>query len=156
VNINLTILGQAISFALFVLFCMKYVWPPLTNILRERREAIIDGLEKADRAEKELEQANDAAEQELEQAKKQSSELISQARSRAAQLEEEAKERAKEEAARIIAGAQGQIDQEISRAREELRARVGTLAVQGAEKILGTAVDRNAHENMLKKLAEEL
>ena len=91
-NINLTILGQAISFALFVLFCMKYVWPPLTNILRERREAIIDGLEKAARAEKELEQANDAAEQELEQAKKQSSELISQARSRAAQLEEEAKE----------------------------------------------------------------
>ena len=155
-NINLTILGQAISFALFVLFCMKYVWPPLTNILRERRESIIDGLEKAARAEKELEQANDAAGQELEQAKKQSSELISQARSRAAQLEEEAKERAKEEAARIIAGAQSQIDQEISRAREELRARVGTLAVQGAEKILGTAVDRNAHENMLKKLAKEL
>ena len=90
-NINLTILGQAISFALFVLFCMKYVWPPLTNILRERREAIIDGLEKAARAEKELEQANDAAEQELEQAKKQSSELISQARSRAAQLEEKRK-----------------------------------------------------------------
>ena len=77
---------------------MKYVWPPLTNILRERREAIIDGLEKAAQAEKELEQANDAAGQELEQAKKQSAELISQARSRAAQLEEEAKERAKEEA----------------------------------------------------------
>ena len=155
-NINLTILGQAISFAFFVLFCMKYVWPPLTSILRERREAIIEGLEKAAQAEKELEKANDAAGQELEQAKKQSAELISQARSRASQLEEEAKERAKEEAARIIAGAQGQIDQEVSRAREELRAKVGELAVQGAEKILGAAVDRSAHENMLKKLAEEL
>ena len=147
-NINLTILGQAISFAFFVLFCMKYVWPPLTSILRERREAIIEGLEKAAQAEKELEKANDAAGQELEQAKKQSAELISQARSRASQLEEEA--------ARIIAGAQGQIDQEVSRAREELRAKVGALAVQGAEKILGAAVDRSAHENMLKKLAEEL
>ena len=144
-NINLTILGQAISFAFFVLFCMKYVWPPLTNILRERREAIIEGLEKASQAEKELEQA-----------KKQSAELISQARSRASQLEEEAKERAKEEATRIIAGAQGQIDQEVSRAREELRSRVGVLAVQGAEKILGAAVDRSAHESMLKKLAKEL
>ena len=67
-NINLTILGQAISFAFFVLFCMKYVWPPLTNILRERREAIIEGLEKAAQAEKELEKANDAAGQELEHA----------------------------------------------------------------------------------------
>ena len=71
-------------------------------------------------------------------------------------MEEEAKDRAKEEAARIIAGAQGQIDQEVSRAREELRVKVGELAVEGAEKILGVAVDRSAHESMLKKLSEEL
>ena len=123
-NINLTMLGQAISFAVFVLFCMKYVWPPLTTIMRDRQKLIADGLDKATAAEKQLEQANEAAGLELEEAKKQSAELIAQARSRATQIEEEAKVKATEEAARIVEGAQAEIDQEINRAREELRAKV--------------------------------
>jgi len=136
VNINLTMLGQAISFAVFVLFCMKYVWPPLTTIMRERQKAIADGLEKATAAEKQLEQANESAGLELEEAKKQSAELIAQARTRASQIEEEAKAKATEEAARIVEGAQAEIDQEIHRAREELRARVGELAVEGLREFL--------------------
>ncbi len=155
-NINLTMLGQAISFALFVIFCMKYVWPPLTTVMRERQKAIADGLEKAIAAEKQLENANEAADIELEEAKKQSAELIAQARSRASQIEAEAKTKATEEAERIIAGAQEEIDLEINRAREELRSRVGELAVEGAEKILQTSIDRSAHEAMLTKLAGQL
>ena len=155
-NINLTMLGQAISFALFVIFCMKYVWPPLTTVMRERQKAIADGLEKAIAAEKQLENANEAADIELEEAKKQSAELIAQARSRASQIEAEAKTKATEEAERIIAGAQEEIDLEINRAREELRSRVGELAVEGAEKILQTSIDRTAHEAMLTKLAGQL
>ena len=155
-NINLTMLGQAISFILFVLFCMKFVWPPLTAIMRERQQKISEGLENAAAAEKQLEQANEAADVELEDAKKQSAELINQARNRANQIVEEAKTQATEEANRIIEGAQAEIDQEINRAREALRARVGELAVEGAEKILEASVDRNAHEAMLNKLAADL
>ena len=155
-NINLTMLGQAISFALFVLFCMKYVWPPLATIMRERRQAIAEGLEKAAAAESRLEQANEAAGQELEEAKKQAAELIAQAQNRARQIEEQARAKASEDAERIIAGARAEIDQEINRAREELRARVGALAVEGAEKILEASVDRKAHEAMLKQLAGRL
>lgn len=155
-NFNLTFFGQMVSFVIFVLFCMKFVWPPLTSIMRERQQTIADGLEKAAAAEKQLEQANEAADVELEEAKKQAAELIAQARNRASQIEEEAKNRASEEADRIIAGAQAEIDQEISRAREELRAKVGDLAVEGAEKILESTVDRGAHEAMLSKLAAEL
>ncbi len=155
-NINLTMLGQAISFILFVLFCMKYVWPPLTSIMRERQQAISDGLEKATAAEKQLEQANESAGLELEEAKKQSAELIAQARTRASQIEAEAKSKATDEAARIVEGAQAAIDQEISRAREELRAKVGELAVEGAERILEASVDRAAHEAMLSKLSAQL
>ena len=145
-----------ISFVIFVLFCMKYVWPPLTNMMRERQIAIADGLKKAATAEKQLEQANESALTELEEAKKQAAELIAQARNRGAQIEAEAKTKANEEAERIIAGAQAEIQQEISRAREELRGKVGELAVAGAEKILEGTVDRAAHEAMLSKLAEEL
>ena len=155
-NFNLTFAGQMISFVIFVLFCMKYVWPPLTGMMRERRTTIAEGLKNAADAEKQLEQASEAASIELEEAKKQAADLIAQARNRATQIEEEAKTKANEEAQRIVEGAQSEIEQEISRAREELRAKVGELAIQGAEKILETTVDRNSHESMLAKLAAEL
>lgn len=155
-NINATLIGQMIAFAVFVLFCMKYVWPPLTQVMRERAQKIADGLENAANAEKQLEQANAAADKELEEAKQQAAELITQARNRANQIVEEAKSQAKEEADRIVQGAQSEIEQEINRAKEELRGRVSELALEGAEKILETSVDRNAHEQMLNKLAANL
>lgn len=155
-NINLTMLGQLISFVMFVLFCMKFVWPPLTEIMRARQKLIAEGLEKATAAEKQLEQANESAAVELDEAKKQSADLISQARARATQLVEEAKDTAKEEAARIIQGAQAEIDQEINRAREQLRSQLGELAIEGAEKILESTIDRSIHEDMLNKLSAQL
>ncbi|MAI52723.1 MAG: F0F1 ATP synthase subunit B [Gammaproteobacteria bacterium] len=155
-NINLTMLGQLIAFVMFVLFCMRYVWPPLTEVMRARQKAISDGLENASKAEQQLLQANESASNELEAAKREASELIAQARSRANQIVDEAKEQAKEEAQRIIDGAQDSIDQEINRARETLRARVSELAVEGAEKILNESVDRSAHEAMLSKLSQSL
>lgn len=153
---NLTFVGQLISFVLFVLFCMKYVWPPLTQIMRDRQKTIAEGLEKAAAAEKQLEQANDAASGEIEEAKKQAAELIAQARNRGGQIVEEAKQKAVEESDRIIQAAQSEIEQEKNRAREELRGRVSELAMEGAEKILETSVDRAVHQEMLNKLATQL
>jgi F-type H+-transporting ATPase subunit b len=156
VNINLTMLGQLIAFVMFVMFCMRYVWPPLTEVMRSRQKTISEGLENAAKAEQQLQQANESASNELEAAKREAGELIAQARSRANQIIDEAKVQAKDEAQRIIDGAQDDIDQEISRAREALRERVGELAIEGAEKILATSVDRSAHEAMLTKLSEAL
>ena len=155
-NINLTMLGQLIAFVMFVMFCMRYVWPPLTEVMRSRQKTISDGLENAAKAEQQLQQANESASNELEAAKREAGELIAQARSRANQIIDEAKVQAKDEAQRIIDGAQDDIDQEISRAREALRERVGELAIEGAEKILATSVDRSAHEAMLTKLSQAL
>ncbi len=155
-TINLTMVGQAISFILFVLFCMKYVWPPLTSIMRERQKVLAEGLEKAAAAEKQLEEANDASAVELDEAKKQAAALIEQARNRASQIVEEAKGQALEEAERIKLGAQAEIDQEVNRAKEALRAQVSMLAVEGAEKILEHTVDKNVHQEMLTKIAAQL
>lgn len=155
-TINLTMFGQMISFVLFVLFCMKYVWPPLTAAMRERQKMLADGLDKAVQAEKQLEAANDSVAIELEAAKKQSAELIAQAHQRASQIVEDAKSLAVDEAERIKQGAQAEIDHEVNRAREGLRARVGELAVEGAEKILESEVTPAAHQEMLNKLAAQL
>ena len=152
----LTMIGQMISFVLFVLFCMKYVWPPLTQIMRERQSALAEGLEKAAAAEKQLEEANDAASSELDEAKKQSAELISQARNRANQIVDDAKGQAVEEADRIKTGAHAEIDQEVNRAKEALRSQVSVLAIEGAEKILESEIDQKAHQEMLNKIAAQL
>ena len=155
-NLNLTMIGQAISFAIFVVFCMKYVWPPVITALREREKKIADGLQAAERASRDLELAQEKASSELKEAKHQAQEIIEQANRRAVQMVEEAKDAARAEGERLIVAAKAEIDQEKNRAKEELRAQVAVLAIAGAEKILETSVDAQAHSQMLAKLAAEL
>lgn len=155
-NLNATIIGQSIAFAVFVWFCMKYVWPPITAILEERQKKIADGLEAADRAQRDLGLAQNKAADELREAKLQSAALIEQANKRASQIVEEAKDKAREEGQRLITGAKAEIDMELQRAKEALRSQVAAIAVSGAERILGTAIDQAANEELLKKLADEL
>lgn len=155
-NINLTLIGQSIAFLAFVWFCMKYVWPPVIGAMRERQERIAEGLRDADRAAKDLELAQDKSVEALREAKTQAAELIEQANKRANQMVEEAKQLARDEGERLKAAAQAEIQQEINRARESLRAQVAALSLAGAEKILGASIDQNAHADMLDKLASEL
>lgn len=155
-NINLTLIGQSITFFIFVLFCMKYVWPPILGAMQAREKRIEDGLEAAERADKDLELAQKKAMDQVKEAKQQAAAIIDQANKRANQMVEEAKEQAREEADRIKASAHAEIDQEISQAKEALRGQVATLALAGAEKVLGDSVDANRHAAMLDKLAAQL
>jgi len=155
-DINATILGQSIAFAIFVYFCMKFVWPPIITAMRERTEKIANGLQAADKAEQDLELAKEKAVETLREAKQQAAALIGQANKRANQMVEEAKDQARAEGERLKAAAQAEIDQELNRAKEGLRGQVATLSIAGAEKILGTAVDQGAHNAMLEQLASEL
>ena len=155
-NLNATIIGQSIAFAVFVWFCMKYVWPPITAILEERQRKIAEGLEAADRAQRDLNLAQNKAADELRDAKKQGAEIIELANKRAAQIVDEAKEKAREEGQRLIAAANAEIDQEVHRAKEALRKQVAAIAIAGAEKILEKSIDQAANEDLVNKLASEL
>ncbi len=155
-NINATFLGQMIAMAFFLWFCSKYVWPLFVAILEERKKKIADGLEAAARAEKDLEIAQVKSNEQLKEAKAEAAAIIDQANKRAAQIVDEAKEQAREDGQRIIAGANAEIEQEVNRAKEALRAQVSAIAIAGAEKILEGSVDQAANEEMLNKLASEL
>lgn len=154
--LNATIIGQSIAFFVFVWFCMKYVWPPITSILEERQQKIAEGLEAADRAQRDLNLAQNKAAEELRDAKQHGAELIEQANKRASQIVDEAKDKAREEGQRLIAGAQAEIKMELQRAKEDLRSQVAAIAVAGAEKILENTIDQAANEELIKKLASEL
>ena len=155
-NINLTLIGQAIAFAMFVAFCMKFVWPPLIAAISDRQRKIADGLNAAERAKADLANAQAQVKQELDVAKVQAAQLIEQANRRAAQLVDEARIQATAEGERIRQQSREAVDQEINQAREQLRGQVAALAVAGAEKILKAQVDEQAHAAMLNQLAAEL
>jgi F-type H+-transporting ATPase subunit b len=155
-SMNATLLGQAIWFAAFVYFCMKFVWPPITKALEERKQKIAEGLSAADRAGRDLEQAQLKASESLNEAKQKASEIVDQASRRANQVVEDAKAQARAEGERIIAQAQAEIDREINAAREQLRREVAALALAGAEKVLGNEVNQTAHKQLLDQLAAEL
>lgn len=155
-DINLTLVVQMLVFAAFVLFTMKFVWPPLAKAMEERQDKIADGLSAAERGRKELELAQHRVKEELKQAKAQSAEIIDKANKRSSQIIEEAKEAAKREAQLQAKIAQEQLSQQINHAKEELRKQVSKLAIIGAERILKREVDAKANSALLDNLIEEI
>lgn len=155
-NINLTLIGQLISFAIFVWFCMKYVWPPIAKALHEREQKISEGLNAADRAEKELAAAKQEVERMMRDARDEASKIAEQARVRSNQTLEQERQKARAEGDRMIEEARNAIALESEQARQALRAQVAVLAVEGASRILQTSVDEQKHSELLDKLAAEL
>ncbi|MFA5083442.1 MAG: F0F1 ATP synthase subunit B [Hydrogenophilaceae bacterium] len=155
-NINATLIAQAIMFAIFVWFCMRFIWPPIVGALEARKKQIADGLAAADRGKHELELAARRASESMHEAKMKASEIIAQAEKRSAQIVDEAKNAAKAEGDRMLAAAKAEMDQEVFRAREQLRGQVAALVVAGAEKVLRREVDAKAHADLLEAVKNEL
>jgi len=155
-NFNLTLIAQALVFAAFIAFTIKFVWPPLLRAIEARQKEIADGLAAADQGRRSLETSTRQAEEEVRRARERAADIVSQAEKRSAQMIEEAKNAAREEAGREKTAAKAEIAQEASRAREQLRDHVASLAVAGAEKILRREVDAKAHADLLDSIKKQL
>jgi len=155
-SFNLTLIAQAVAFALFIWFTVKFVWPPLLRAIETRQKTIADGLAAGEQGRKSLEVSSKQAEQAIQDARGRAAEIVTQAEKRAAQVVEEAKANAKAEGEREKTAAKADIQQEVSRAREKLRDQVAALAVAGAEKILRREVDAKAHADLLDAIKEQL
>ncbi|MBK1693520.1 F0F1 ATP synthase subunit B [Chromatium weissei] len=155
-NINLTLFAQMIAFAVFVGFCMKYVWPPIVGALAERKTKIAEGLAAAERGHQEKARGEQQALELMTEAKATAAEIVTQAQKRATEIVEEAKDDARAEGSRLVTAAQAEIDRETNRAREELRERVAALAIAAAEKILQKEIDVSAHRSLVDTFAKQL
>ncbi|MBI1174133.1 MAG: F0F1 ATP synthase subunit B [Sideroxydans sp.] len=155
-NINATLLGQTIMFAMFVWFCMKFVWPPIMAALEARKKQIADGLAAAERGKLDMELAAKRAADILREAKDKAAEIISHGDKRASEIIEEAKAKAEVEASNILERANSEIEQEVFRAKEQLRTQVSAIALAGAGKILSREIDAKAHNDLLEKLVAEI
>ena len=155
-DINLTLIAQAVAFALFIWFTASFVWPPLLKAIETRQKQIADGLAAAEQGKQALEVSSKQAGDELAKARARAGEITAQAEKRATQMIEEAKIAAREEGNREKIAAKAEIEQETSRAREALRDQVAALAVAGAEKILRREVNAQAHADLLGQLKQDL
>lgn len=155
-NINLTLIGQSISFIIFVWFCLKFIWPPVINALEQRKKTIADGLAAGEKGHHELELSQKRSVELLKEGKEKVAEIITQGQKRHDEIVDEAKEAARVEGERIITAARAEIHQERQQAREELRQQVAKLAISGAEQILQREVDQKAHQEVLDKVSAGL
>jgi len=155
-NLNFTLIAQAVTFFAFIAFTVKFVWPPLLRAIEARQKTIADGLAAADQGRRALEESTRESEKAIAQARGRAAEIIAQAEKRASQMIDEARSAAKEEGEREKAAAKADIAQEISRAREQLRDQVASLAVAGAEKILRREVDARAHAELLDSIKRQI
>jgi len=155
-NINATLLGQTIMFAMFVWFCMKFVWPPIMAALDARKKQIADGLAAAERGKHDLDLAAKRSVEVLREAKEKAAEIIALGDKRHSEIVEEAKAKAEVEASNILTRANSEIEQEVFRAKEQLRVQVSDVALAGAGKILGREIDAKAHNDLLEKLLTEI
>jgi F-type H+-transporting ATPase subunit b len=155
-NMNATMLAQALTFIAFIWFTVKFVWPPLLAAIEERRTTITNGLAAADKGARSLEEAQVTISGMVEEARGQARQILDQAQTRANGIVDEARVGATQERDRILQSAQADIDQQINRARDELRGQVAAITVAGAEKILAREIDPRAHQDLLDKLATQI
>ena len=155
-NINLTLLGQMITFALFVWFTMKYVWPPITKALADRQQKIADGIAAAEQSQRDLELAERKAMDIVRESKEGASHILEAANKRAETIIEEAREAARVDGQRIVAHAQDQVQQAVVKAKEELRSQVGQLVVMTAEKVLRRDIDAAKHHDLIAQAVKEI
>jgi F-type H+-transporting ATPase subunit b len=152
----MTLIGQVIAMAVFVWFCMKYIWPVINGAIEARQSEIATGLAAAEQGQSSLERAKTEADKLIAAARDQARGIVDQANSRASGIVDQAKTDGESERKRQLEGARAEIGVELNRAREELRGQVAKIAIAGAEKVLAREIDANAHRDLLSRLAGEL
>jgi F-type H+-transporting ATPase subunit b len=156
VDFNLTLIGQTVAMIVFVWFCMKYVWPPLLEMIETRQKEIADGLAAAEKGRNSLDEAKTEVDRLVSDARDQARSIVDQANTRANTIIEEARAEGAAARQREVEAGLAQIELDKSRARDELRAQVAAIAVAGAEKVLGREIDAAVHRDLLDKLANDL
>ena len=155
-DLNLTLFGQMITFAIFVWFTMKFVWPPIVKAMDDRQQKIAAGLTAAEQGEKALELAKQQIDEQLKVAKQEAADILEQAHQRAVNIVEESKTQAREEGDRLLALAQDEIKREYNQARTQLIKQISDIAVMSAEKILEREVDRASNDRLVDELVREI
>ena len=155
-NIDASLIAEAVAFALFVWLTMKFIWPHITKAMEERAAKIAEGLAAGERGRKDLEHAQVKATEILHEARDKGAEIVEVASQQASRILEEARKEAQAERQRQVEAAKAEIQQELNRAKDALRAEVADITVAAAERIIAREIDPKAHKALLDDLARQI
>jgi len=155
-DINATLLGQMITFAIFVWFTLKFVSPMIHSSMDDRNQKILDGLDAAKKGHEQLKQAEEKSQLFLKEAKERCDGIISNANKQAAKILDDARVGALGERDEIINSGHRQVEQELNKVRLELQKQLAELIINGAEKVLIKSINSKDHANILDKFIKKL
>lgn len=155
-DLNATLFGQMITFAIFVWFTMRVVWPILSKALEERKKLIADGLAAAEEGRRILANAEEEASAKVNEAKMHCYKLLEEADQEATVILENARMQARKERDDILAAGHAAVDRAVTKAKGELQDQIVDIAMLGAEKILQRSINVQDHKKILQDLAKNL
>jgi len=156
VSITVTLFGQMITFGILVAFVWRFLWGPMTIMMADRTKRIADGLAASERGKQDLEIAQQRAAQRLREAKQDAADIVNAANKRASEIIDEAKQQGRKEGQHQLDAAVSEIEQEINRAKGDLRRHFINLTLDTAKKVLGREVDAAAHNDILNEMIKKL
>ncbi|MEI8055306.1 MAG: F0F1 ATP synthase subunit B [bacterium] len=155
-DINVTLFGEMLTFAVLVWATMKYIWPPLTKVMEERQKKIAAGLEAAQQGQYALELAQKNIDKQLREAKAKVAIILDQASQQANNLVEEGRIKAQSECAKILAKSKLDIQQEINKTKQELQQQTADLVIAATEKILQQKIDTATQQKLINQLIADI
>jgi len=155
-DLNITLLGEIITFAVLIFVTMKYIWPPVTKAMEERQEKIASGLQAAERAENDLKIAQDKAKKMLSSAQKQAKTLLTKTEEEASKMLETSKLSAQKESDKILTNAEATIQKEKNIAKEELQKHLTDLVMINTKKILEEKLDARTQDKLIDQFIADL
>jgi F-type H+-transporting ATPase subunit b len=155
-DINITLFGEIITFAVLVWVTMKYIWPPLTKAMDERQKKIADGLEAAEKSKRNLELTEKNITKQLREVKVEAAAIIEQANQRAVQMIEEGKKNATEEGKKLLTVAKLGIDTEVESAKQQLQKEVADMVLAVTHKVLQQNINPAINQKLVDQFIAEL
>lgn len=149
-------LANFVSFLLIFFILKKWVFGPVGEMLERRKELFAEGVNKAERSEEALQEAQNQAEKTIKEARKDANEIVAQAKQRGDELVEKATRTAQEEAEKVSLRAQASLEQERELIERELLSKTASLVSLGVEKILKEEVDTGRNEKLTKRALDIL
>ncbi|MFI5273416.1 MAG: F0F1 ATP synthase subunit B [Ktedonobacterales bacterium] len=149
------LIAQTISFIIMLIVLGKWAFPALFKILDQREATIRSGVENAERARRDVNEAQKRVEALLEQARQESQAITARANQAGervrAQIETEARQRGDQ----IVEQAERRIRAEFERARAQLRQEVADLAIQAAEHVVGSSMDQATSRKLVSEFVAQ-
>jgi F-type H+-transporting ATPase subunit b len=149
------LVAQIVNFTILLLLLRLFLWKPILRLLDERKRRIEEGLQRSEQAATAAAESEQEARRVVEQARAEAREVVSRTQETAERLRVELEQNARAQAEQIVARAREEIELEREQAIQQLRAEFAGLTIRAAERVVGQALDRQAHQRLIDETLVE-